>query len=133
MNFHACNKLLVQAHHEALMREMGRMLASAQPRSARDCIPRYEALLMRAMKFPATVRKHTNILQHMLGYLRTCVEEADRKELLEIIGQYHAGLLPLIVPVTLLRHYAEKHAIAYLREQYYLCPHPLELKLRNHA
>lgn len=133
MAFHARNKLLIQAHHEALMREMGRALAGLKPAQVRAHMPVYEAMLMRAMKYPATVAKHTNILQHMLGYLRGVADEADRRELAGIIGQYHGGLIPLIVPVTMLRHYVNKHDILYLKDQYYLNPHPMELKLRNHA
>ncbi len=133
MAFHARSKLLLQSHHEALMREMGRELAGLKAKEARAHIPRYEAKLMRALKALATVRKHTNVLQHMFGYLRDVVDEADRKELAGIIEDYHRGFVPLIVPVTLLRHYVVKHGIEYLQEQDYLNPHPLELKLRNHA
>ena len=133
MTFHARNKLLIQSHHETLMREMGRELAGLKAREARAFIPQYEAKLMRALKTLATVRKHTNILQHMLGYLRDGVDDADRKELAGIIEDYHRELVPLIVPVTMLRHYVEKHGIEYLKDQYYLNPHPMELKLRNHA
>jgi uncharacterized protein YbgA (DUF1722 family)/uncharacterized protein YbbK (DUF523 family) len=133
MDFHARNKYLIQSHNEALGREMGRELAGLQGRPMAAHLSRYEAQLMRAMKTPATVRKHTNILQHMLGYLRGCADDADRKELAEVIENYHRELVPLIVPVTLLRHYIVKYGIAYLQDQYYLSPHPLELKLRNHA
>ncbi len=133
MTFHARNKLLIQSHHETLMREMGRDLAGLKARTAHVHIPPYEAKLMRALKTLATVRKHTNILQHMLGFLRDSVDEADRRELAELIEDYHRELVPLIVPVTMLRHYVFKHGIAYLQDQYYLNPHPLELKLRNHA
>jgi uncharacterized protein YbgA (DUF1722 family)/uncharacterized protein YbbK (DUF523 family) len=133
MAFHARNKLLIQSHHETLMREMGRELAGLKARMARAHIPQYEAKLMRALKTLATVRKHTNILQHMLGYLRDNVDDADRKELAGIVEDYRRELLPLVVPVTMLRHYVLKHGIAYLADQYYLNPHPLELKLRNHA
>lgn len=133
MAFHAANKFLIQSHNESLMREMGRELAGLKPREARAHIPRYEATLMRALRNLATVRKHTNILQHMLGYLRGKADEADRRELAAVIEDYHRGLIPLIVPVTLLRHHVVKQDVAYLRGQYYLDPHPLELKLRNHA
>jgi len=133
MTFHARNKLLIQSHHETLMREMGRELAGLKAGQAAAFIPRYEAKLMRALKALATVRKHTNILQHMLGYLRDGVDDADRKELVGIIEDYHRELVPLIVPVTMLRHYVVKHGMAYLQDQYYLNPHPLEMKLRNHA
>jgi len=133
MAFHARNKLLIQAHHETLVRELGRELAGLKGREVAAHIPVYEAKLMRALKTPATARKHTNILQHMLGYLRGRADEADRRELAGVIDDYHREWVPLIVPVTLLRHHAAKHGIAYLTEQYYLNPHPLELKLRNHA
>lgn len=133
MTFHARNKYLIQAHNEKLMREMGRALAGLKARQARQHIPLYEAQLMRALKTQATVRKHTNILQHMLGFLRDCADDDDRKELSDIIDDYHRELVPLIVPVTMLRHYIVKHNITYLMDQYYLNPHPAELKLRNHA
>ena len=133
MAFHTQNKFLIQSHHEALMREMGRDLAGLTARTAAAYIPQYEAKLMRALKTLATVRKHTNILQHMAGFLRKTVDEADRKELAGIIEDYHRELVPLIVPVTMMRHYVVKHGIGYLADQYYLNPHPIELKLRNHA
>lgn len=133
MGFHARNKLLIQSHHETLMREMGRELAALSAGEAAAYAPLYEAKLMQALKARATVRKHTNILQHMLGYLRDCADEADRQGVAEVIADYHRGVVPLIVPVTLLRHFVFKHRIPYLMEQYYLSPHPLELKLRNHA
>ncbi len=133
MTFHAQNKFLIQSHNEKRMREMGRELAALDSRRARRHIPLYEAQLMRALKTKATVKKHTNILQHMLGFLRDVADDYDRQELAEIIEEYHAGNIPLIVPVTMLRHYVVKHDIDYLRDQYYLNPHPIELKLRNHA
>lgn len=133
MTFHARNKLLIQSHNETLMRELGRELAVLKAGEAAAHIPKYEAKLMRALKTLATVRKHTNILQHMLGFLRKLADEDDRRELAEIINDYHRELVPLIVPITMLKHYAIKHNIEYLKDQYYLNPHPLELKLRNHA
>jgi uncharacterized protein YbgA (DUF1722 family) len=69
----------------------------------------------------------------MLGFLRKVADEADRKELAGLIEDYHRELVPLIVPVTMLRHHVLRHGIDYLKDQYYLSPHPMELKLRNHA
>ena len=133
MAFQARNKYLIQSHHETLMRQLGRDLATLKAWEAPAYIPQYEATMMRALRTLATVRKHTNILQHMLGFLRADVDDADRQELSGIIEDYHRELVPLIVPVTMLRHYVVKHRIEYLQDQYYLNPHPLELKLRNHA
>lgn len=133
MTFHAQNKYLIMSHNEKQMRLMGRELAGLKARDARRHIPIYEAQLMQALKRLATVKKHTNILQHMLGFLRDELDDHDRHALADIIEDYHRELVPLIVPVTMMRHFVIKHDIEYLREQYYLAPHPIELKLRNHA
>lgn len=133
MTFHARNKYLIQAHSVTQVRSMGRLLAGLAAGEVRAHIPRYEAALMRALKPLATVKTHTNILQHMLGFLRGYVDAADRDELADIIEDYHRGLVPLIVPITMLKHYVQKHDIEYLQDQYYLNPHPLEVQLRNHA
>ncbi len=131
--FHTREKLLLRAHDEARYRELGRLVADAAsiPRPAfRD---QYMDLFMEAMKRQATVRKHVNVLQHMVGFLRRVDDEAGRAEMQEAIEDYRAGLVPLIVPTTLIRHLARRHDQAYLLESSYLAPHPKELMLRNHA
>jgi len=77
------------------------------------------------------VRNHANVLQHMAGYVSEHLDQPDRSELTELIDRYRRGLVPLIVPVTLLRHYVRKYEVAYLADQIYLNPHPDELKLLN--
>ncbi len=69
----------------------------------------------------------------MMGYFKTQLSPDEKKEMLEIIEQYHCEQVPLIVPVTLINHYVRKYGEAYLAGQYYLNPHPMELKLRNHV
>jgi uncharacterized protein YbgA (DUF1722 family) len=93
----------------------------------------YEDTFMSAMKKIATVRKNTNVLQHMLGYFKKDLDEPSRHELLSHIEDYRAGLVPLVVPLTLLRHYVRMLGVEYLCDQFYLNPHPKELALRNHV
>jgi uncharacterized protein YbgA (DUF1722 family) len=69
----------------------------------------------------------------MAGYFKKLLSSDEKQELLDVIGQYHKGLVPLIVPVTLIKHYVRKYDEPYLAKQYYLNPHPLELMLRNHV
>ena len=57
----------------------------------------------------------------------------EKAELLEVLNNYHDGLVPLIVPLTLLKHYVRKYGQEYLQKQTYLSPHPMELMLRNHV
>lgn len=133
MAFHAQHKLLLMAHGDRPMRAMGRLLATADRAAARPTAAAYEALLLEALKLQATVSKHVNVLQHMLGYFKDLISADEKQELLSVIADYHAERMPLIVPVTLFAHHVRKHRVPYLMDQVYLTPHPLELKLRNHA
>ncbi len=81
----------------------------------------------------ATARKNTNVLMHVTGYFKKLLDADEKKELLEVIESYHRGLVPLIVPITLLNHYVRKFGEPYLKGQLYLNPHPMELMLRNHV
>jgi uncharacterized protein YbgA (DUF1722 family) len=89
--------------------------------------------LMDALRLIATVSKNTNVLLHIMGYFKRDLEHVEKEELREIIERYRRGLIPLIVPVTLLNHYVLKYDQPYLKNQYYLNPHPVELMLRNHV
>lgn len=88
---------------------------------------------MEGLKVHATVQKHGNVLQHMLGYFSKSLDSSERQELVEVIEDLRRKLIPLIVPVTLVRHYARKYGVKYLQEQVYLEPSPKELMLRNHV
>jgi uncharacterized protein YbgA (DUF1722 family) len=69
----------------------------------------------------------------MLGYFKQQLSVDEKKELLEVIDHFRLGYLPLIVPVTLVNHYVRKYDQPYLKVQYYLNPHPLDLQMRNHV
>ena len=131
--FHSAEKLLLMAHSPALAQEMGRLVARAKDLPLADLRARYETLLLKALALKATPPKHANVLQHMLGYLKKDLSADEKKEMLSLVGDYRAGLVPRIVPVTLMKHYVRKYAVAYLAQQTYLAPHPAELALRNHA
>ena len=131
--FHTSHKLLILAHSEKIYREMGRLVARAKDLKSEELFSTYERLLMEALKRLSTLKKHTNVLMHMLGYFKKQLSPDEKNEILGIIDQFRLGYLPLIVPVTLINHYVRKYNEEYLAGQFYLNPHPLELKLRNHA
>ncbi|GAB4264376.1 MAG: DUF523 and DUF1722 domain-containing protein [Deferrisomatales bacterium] len=133
VEFHSRNKLLILSHSPAHLREMGRLVAHAKELGDAETVRRYEALLMKALRLRATPRKNANALQHAAGYFKRVLTPAERRELRDVIEQYRTELVPLLVPITLLNHYVRKYGEPYLGIQTYLNPHPLELKLRNHA
>ncbi|BCG46231.1 COG1683: Uncharacterized conserved protein / Hypothetical protein YbgA [Citrifermentans bremense] len=133
VQFHTRQKLLVMSHSTQLYREMGALVARGKEMAWPELEERYQELFMRALELQATVKKQTNVLMHIMGYFKKELGGDEKQELLELIGQYHDGLVPLVVPVTLLKHYVYKYRQQYLQQQVYLSPHPAELMLRNHA
>ena len=89
--------------------------------------------MIESLRLKATIKKNANVLLHLLGYFKKELSADEKQELLEIIDRYREEVVPLIVPITLVNHYVRKYQQPYLLQQVYLNPHPLELKLRNHA
>lgn len=131
LQFHADHKYLIMAHDPSALKRLGTGLA--QGKGNRRIHDEYLATLAPALARIATPRKNTNVLLHIMGYFKKDLSPDEKAELLEIIGNYHEGILPLIVPVTMLNHYVRKYRPEYLTRQVYLNPHPGELLLRNHV
>jgi uncharacterized protein YbgA (DUF1722 family)/uncharacterized protein YbbK (DUF523 family) len=131
--FHAAHKLTLLAHSPGGYRALGQLVARAAALPRAEVKAQYEEGFMRALAALATPRRHVNVLQHMLGYFRTVLDEASRAELAATVADYQRGLVPLVVPLTLVRHHVRRCGVAYLAGQVYLEPHPKELMLRNHV
>jgi uncharacterized protein YbgA (DUF1722 family)/uncharacterized protein YbbK (DUF523 family) len=133
VTFHTRHKLQLMAHHPANYREMGRLVAGAKGMDRGVLRERYERLFMATLEFQATAKKNTDVLQHIAGYFKKQLTPDEKRELQDVIEDYHRRLTPLIVPLILVKHYVRKFEISYLSGQTYLEPHPAELMLRNHA
>ncbi|MFC1833288.1 YbgA family protein [Thermodesulfobacteriota bacterium] len=133
VEFHTRHKLLIMSHSPKHMRLMGKMMADIKSHSLEDFRVEYQSRLMEALRLKTTRRKNTDVLFHVMGYFKKQITGDEKQELVETIENYRKGYVPLIVPATLLAHYVRKYDQAYLRDQFYLNPHPLELQLRNHA
>ena len=133
VDFHTRHKLLIMAHSVNAYRELGKLVAVASTIKSDELKLQYITKLMQALALPATVSKHRNVLQHIMGYFKKDLSAAEKAELLELIEAFTRHEVPLIVPITMLNHYTRKYDKEYLSIQYYLHPHPQELALRNHV
>jgi uncharacterized protein YbgA (DUF1722 family)/uncharacterized protein YbbK (DUF523 family) len=133
IRFHADHKLLIMSHSPKHATFLGRLVADAKQQNAILLLTEYITLLTEGLRLMATTKKHTNVLHHIAGYFKKQLQHDEKQELLEVIESYYKGLVPLIVPVVLIKHYIRKFGEPYLEKQYYLEPHPLELMLRNHG
>jgi uncharacterized protein YbgA (DUF1722 family) len=116
------------------MRRLGRLLGdSGKETPAAELAAAYRQGLTGILGRPATRRGHTNVLHHLAGFVSDPLDREDRAELAEAVERYRLGLVPLIVPLTLIRHHVRRQGVAYLQDQVYLEPHPHELMLLNHV
>ncbi len=133
-DFHTRHKLLVMSHSVEHYRRMGKLVAAAAGETALPTLyARYETMLLEALRLAATVRKQTNVLQHMAGYFKEVLPPEEKRELAGVIERYRIGLVPLSVPLVLIDRQVRKYRQPYLAGQVYLYPHPLELRLRKHS
>ena len=133
VDFHTDHKLLLLSHDRRHYEEMGRLVAGAKTLPIGTLYLKYEEIFMAALAHKATPKKCADVLSHMMGYFRNMLSTIEKQEIIEVINQYRLRLVPLVVPVTLIRHYVRKHDVAYLARQVFLNPHPAELMLRNHV
>lgn len=131
--FHTAEKMQLLAHHRPGYTALGKLVASAKAMPRAEVADTYTRLFLETLAHRSTRRKHTNVLQHMVGHFRDRLDDSDRAEVRDVVEAYRTELVPLIVPITLIRHFSRKHAVSYLLGQSYLDPHPRELMLRNHV
>ncbi len=133
ITFHTWHKLLILSHSPQHYRVLGNLVARAKEIPIKELYSQYQTLLMEALRLKTTPKKNTNVLYHLMGFFKKDLSADEKQELLDIIDSYAQGYLPLIVPITLINHYVRKYRQPYLKDQYYLNPHPLDLQLRNHV
>jgi uncharacterized protein YbgA (DUF1722 family)/uncharacterized protein YbbK (DUF523 family) len=131
--FHAAHKFAILAHSPKHYTALGQRVAGAGRSLGRAQLQEYESLFMEALGKQATRRSHTNALQHLAGFFKKQLPADERAELAEVIDEYRRGLVPLVVPLTLIKHHVRRFSVTYLADQVYLNPHPKELMLRNHV
>jgi uncharacterized protein YbgA (DUF1722 family)/uncharacterized protein YbbK (DUF523 family) len=125
VRFHTAHKLVLLAHSASAYTRLGRLVASAKMRERDSLRDEYSAGFMTALTAAATRARHVTVLQYMAEYFKKTLDQASRDELGATIDDYRRGLIPLVVPVTLLRHHVRQQRVSYLAEQVYLAPHPL--------
>lgn len=133
IEFHTAHKLLIRAHNETGYRRLGALVGSSGTLPDSELFAKYEEGFQACLRTKPTIKKHTNVLQHAMGYLKNVLDTYEKHELLTAIEDYRKGLVPLIVPLTLLGFNVNRHSVDYLLGQLYFDPHPKELMLRNHS
>ncbi|ANU39219.1 DUF523 and DUF1722 domain-containing protein [Vibrio scophthalmi] len=128
--FHSRYKLTLMAHHPASYKELGKLVAQVANYSIEEFYQLYRVGLMTAMANRASRKNNTNVLMHIQGYFKKALEKNEKAELCQVIDDYRLGVLPLLAPLTLLKHHMQRFPDEYLQSQKFLNPYPQELRLR---
>lgn len=128
--FHSKYKYLLMAHNYQAYRDLGKLLGTFVDENVDALADEYILGLMTALKRPASRKNNSNTLMHLQGYFKKDLSKIEKQEMREAIDEYREGLVPLYVPLTLLKHHLKVHPNEYLSQQVYFNPYPNELKLR---
>jgi uncharacterized protein YbgA (DUF1722 family)/uncharacterized protein YbbK (DUF523 family) len=131
--FHSRHKLQLLAHSRQGYSELGGLVADAVKHSRPNLSEAYQRIFMSTLSRLATSGRHADVMVDIVGQLKRLLQPGDRDELLAAIEDHRRGIVPLVVPITLLRHHVRRHDVGYLKDQTYLEPHPREVALRNHV
>ena len=129
--FHSAYKYMIMSHSPQNYQKLGQMVSIGKKKAIDELAADYIALFMETLSFKANRKSHTNVMMHLLGYMKKTLSNESKKTLLELIEEYRVGMIPLIVPIAMLRHFLNLHGSQYVKDQVYLQPHPEELGLRN--
>lgn len=131
IDFHSRYKYTLMAHSSDLCVRLGRMLANYDAADIEKLGHNYFTLFMETLARKATRKTNTNVLMHLQGYLKTKLDRKETETLEDAIEQYRTGILPIIVPVTLMKGFFHSHPNSYIDRQAFLRPYPEDLSLRN--
>lgn len=133
VQFHSVHKYLLLAHSPKHYKILGQMVAQIKRYNPDNFKKQYIDTFMQALSVKSTISKNVNVMQHIVGFLKPYIDNNAKADIIKVIENYRSGLVPLIVPLTLIKHYVKLHNIEYIKDQVYLDPHPEELMLRNHV
>ena len=131
IEFHTRHKLMLMARGSHYYQELGRIVAGVRAADLSQRRETYIGKFMEVLQQTVPRGRQVNVLQHILGYLKNALSPDDKQELLASFEAYRDCQIPLITPITLLRHYLRVHPQPYINQQYYLKPCPETLALRS--
>lgn len=133
IQFHAGYKFLILARGDVYYRELGRLVAGTRRRDLEDKRDAYIHRFMQIMSLQPSRGRHVNVMQHLMGFFKKELDTPDKNELLDLFERYRQREIPIITPLTLLKHHLRRLPDPYLSRQYYLSPYPESLGLRSHV
>jgi uncharacterized protein YbgA (DUF1722 family) len=120
IKFHSFYKYVLMAHNQQEYKRLGQLVSQGSIKTFSEIREEYLQAFMQAISKPATRKNHTNVLQHIFGYLKQSISADARQDIVLLIEQYRKSEVNLITPLTLIRHYLKQYGNQYINQQAYL-------------
>lgn len=127
INFHTRNKLLLMAHNQGLLRDMGRIIANGKQRPFFELKMEYGQQLLKILAEPASVPADINVLQHAMGYFSKKLSHEEKIFFLDALQKYREGKIPLLLCQNLIKSWIIRFEDVYLNKQTFFDPYPQDL------
>ncbi len=129
-DFHMQHKFILRLHHGANQKYLGRLLAAPPAEFDLSALKQhYFNCFAQSFAKPVKPSQHYALLQRAFRSINCHLDSADRADIQTNLRAYLQQLVPLAVPMALLRHYSRHYRIGFLQQQSYLYPYPDELAL----
>ena len=129
IDFHSRHKLKLFAHNEQAANKLGLLLANLKGKNLSEIADQYIRVFMQAIKKPITRKCHANILVKLQRFLKNHISAPEKNELNALLSHYRTGVVPLIVPMSLLRFLMRKYEQLDALSMSHI--YPMELGLEN--
>ena len=117
IEFHLNHKYLMLAHSPKHFTLLEKLVAKIKNMKPSDFKNEYERLFMEGLKYQATIKKNSVVLYRIINLIKKQITTSEKEYILKTIDNYQNGVTPLIMPITLLKYYVEKHDIQNLKNQ----------------
>jgi uncharacterized protein YbgA (DUF1722 family) len=124
VRFHTENKMLLMAYNQERMRALGRIVANPDKKPVRELLEDYDNQLSEAFSRAARYTSNINVLMHGMGYFSKDMSSDEKAFFLDSLERYRAGMIPLSVPLNILRSLIVRFQEDYLMQQTFFEPYP---------
>jgi len=125
IEFHTGNKLLLMSISPEGQKTLGRVIG--EQKDLDDTVKRYSEVFYEIIREPLKRERKINALLHAFGHFSSKLNGEEKKYFLESVEWYRKGVLPFIVPVSMLRSWVLRFGDTYLEKQTIFEPYPREL------
>jgi len=132
MAFHTGHKMQLMAHNPEKYRRLGHAVANAKKEDLSSFLAEYSTTFLEIMATAVSHKKQTDVLYHMFGFFKKIISSSEKQEFMRLVEQYKKQMIPMIVPITMLRHYLQKYPQPWLQAQVFFDPYPEEMLLRSY-